>query len=290
MSLKSKLEAVIYAAEEPVTLTQLATLFATEALEWKAAQEAGGRQAGGSNPWRTKSQPSVAEGLEYLDLRKEDGTPLTQADFDATPAAEPDETTETQHGEVAVVETAEQAAAEPIAETAVEAATQREPAGADVTPVDAEAEAKREARQRDREVKAVLRQLIDEIIASYAFDDRGVEIREIAGGVSNGDQAGVPRCSADVHQEPEAGDEVVTARSGDARRDRVQAASYRSRSERDSRSGFVRRVWIADGAEADHDGGPQAGHRTTDSVQDDEGVSAAVWPEGCVGASVNGRV
>ena len=27
MSLKSKLEAVIYAAEEPVTLTQLATLF-----------------------------------------------------------------------------------------------------------------------------------------------------------------------------------------------------------------------------------------------------------------------
>ena len=40
MSLKSKLEAVIYAAEEPVTLTQLAALFATEALEWKAEQEA----------------------------------------------------------------------------------------------------------------------------------------------------------------------------------------------------------------------------------------------------------
>ena len=37
MSLKSKLEAVIYAAEEPVTLTQLATLFGAEALEWKAA-------------------------------------------------------------------------------------------------------------------------------------------------------------------------------------------------------------------------------------------------------------
>jgi segregation and condensation protein B len=48
--------------------------------------------------------------------------------------------------------------------------------------VDAEAEAKREARQRDRDVKAVLRQLIDEIIASCASDDRGVEIREIAGG------------------------------------------------------------------------------------------------------------
>ena len=40
MSLKAKLEAVIYAAEEPVTLNQLAALFAADALEWKAAQEA----------------------------------------------------------------------------------------------------------------------------------------------------------------------------------------------------------------------------------------------------------
>jgi len=40
MSLKAKLEAVIYAAEEPVTLAQLAALFAAEALEWKAEQAA----------------------------------------------------------------------------------------------------------------------------------------------------------------------------------------------------------------------------------------------------------
>ena len=40
MSLKAKLEAVIYAAEEPVTLAQLAGLFADDALEWKAEQEA----------------------------------------------------------------------------------------------------------------------------------------------------------------------------------------------------------------------------------------------------------
>jgi segregation and condensation protein B len=35
---------------------------------------------------------------------------------------------------------------------------------------------------RDREVRAILRQLLDELIASYASDERGVEIREIAGG------------------------------------------------------------------------------------------------------------
>ena len=50
------------------------------------------------------------------------------------------------------------------------------------TPADAETEAKRLARQKDREVKAVLKQLLDELIAGYQADGRGVEIREIAGG------------------------------------------------------------------------------------------------------------
>ena len=36
MSLKAKLEAVIYAAEEPVTLAQLAMIFADDALAWQA--------------------------------------------------------------------------------------------------------------------------------------------------------------------------------------------------------------------------------------------------------------
>jgi segregation and condensation protein B len=48
--------------------------------------------------------------------------------------------------------------------------------------VDPEAEAKRLARLRDREVKAVLRGLLDELIAGYSSDDRGIEIKEIAGG------------------------------------------------------------------------------------------------------------
>ena len=37
MSLKAKIEAVIYAAEEPITLAQLASIFADEALAAKAA-------------------------------------------------------------------------------------------------------------------------------------------------------------------------------------------------------------------------------------------------------------
>ncbi len=45
MSLKAKLEAVIYAAEEPVTLAQLALLFTADALEYKAEQEAAAKAA-----------------------------------------------------------------------------------------------------------------------------------------------------------------------------------------------------------------------------------------------------
>jgi len=64
----------------------------------------------------------------------------------------------------------------------VNPATSAEPPEASAVDADAELEARRIARQRDREVRAVIRSLLDELIASYASDDRGIEIREIAGG------------------------------------------------------------------------------------------------------------
>ncbi len=61
------------------------------------------------------------------------------------------------------------------------AADQQNPPSDEVA-VDAELEARRLARQRDREARAMIRQLLDEIIDDYVSDDRGMEIREIAGG------------------------------------------------------------------------------------------------------------
>lgn len=181
MSLKSKLEAVIYASEEPVTLGQLATLFGAEALELKVAQEAAAAQKAVADSAATAvdpSQPMISEGLEYLDLRTEDGTLLEQAGFAVLPVAEPElatasekaapEAESTATSESQVVESAGGAPAET-----------PQPEGAALDP---EAEAKRAARQRDRDVKAILRQLIDELVADYANDERGIEIREIAGG------------------------------------------------------------------------------------------------------------
>jgi segregation and condensation protein B len=193
MSLKSKLEAVIYAAEEPVTLGQLATLFGAEALELKAVQEAAQKaESDASATAVDPSQPMIAEGLEYLELRTENGTLIDQPGFAVLPVAEPEA------GETAGAETDAGQASSPdtqVSENAQEIATEIPPApvepvpaestgdaSRDVAAPDPEAEAKRVARQRDRDIKAVLRQVIEELIVSYANDERGIEIREIAGG------------------------------------------------------------------------------------------------------------
>jgi segregation and condensation protein B len=152
MSLKAKLEAVIYAAEEPVTLAQLATLFTADALEWKAEQAAAAVEAVAEN----------APEPQFLPIENPDAIPeaeqTTAADESLNVSA--DEQTSTP---------------EAAAETAAPAP---DPDAID----DPEAEFKRQSRLRDREVRAILRQLLDEIITSYADDARGIEIREIAGG------------------------------------------------------------------------------------------------------------
>jgi len=173
MSLKAKLEAVIYAAEEPVTLAQLAMLFAGEAFEWKAEQDAAraaeaGAPADGSLSagWKAAQNAEASAGISPE-------LPLSM-DEAAQPAAEPQPETvaapETSQPVSAAPESVSQENVEPPAE-----APEEDPAAL-------EAEARRAARQRDRDVRAILRELLDQIAATYASDDRGVEIREIAGG------------------------------------------------------------------------------------------------------------
>ncbi len=177
MSLKAKLEAVIYAAEEPVTLAQLALLFTADALEWKAEQEAATAEmaAGAANPELAPDEP-LAENAKFeypaSDQSAPDGIeiptepvvePVAEADSAEVSAA-------TTEGEDSTLDQEDGQTAEPVSETA------------ETDEAAAEANLKHEARLRDREVRTILRQLLDELIAEYASDDRGVEIREIAGG------------------------------------------------------------------------------------------------------------
>jgi segregation and condensation protein B len=176
MSLKAKLEAVIYAAEEPVTLAQLSVLFASEALEWKAEQ----------------ARLAAASAEEQADL-------IADAEGDGAMSLVPNELgdldLETSEADSAPVEstvdiaesptTAESAPnAEIVAEPSSEAGSEASETSADSpeAAADPDVEAKRLVRARDREVRATLRLLLDELIADYAADNRGIEIREIAGG------------------------------------------------------------------------------------------------------------
>jgi segregation and condensation protein B len=134
MSLKAKLEAVIYAAEEPVTLAQLAAIFSDEVsqgLDEAAAPE--------------------AEPATFAELSPESAPPETAA-LDATP---------------------ESPAAESPTSSAEEPASASEPV---------EGDEKKAARQRDRRVRQALQPVLDELIADYTNSERGMEIREIAGG------------------------------------------------------------------------------------------------------------
>jgi segregation and condensation protein B len=150
MSLKAKIEAVIYASEEPVTLAQLVSLLSEEAqaeLDAFAAQQ------------------------ESLPLEEE------EAEIAADPEALNAETT----GDT--VKTA--AATEEPATQAAEAAAETAEAPAQTAEASAEPDAKAEAaasRARERRLRDYFRSLLDQLMTDYASDDRGLEIREVAGG------------------------------------------------------------------------------------------------------------
>jgi segregation and condensation protein B len=186
MSLKAKLEAVIYAAEEPITLAQLAAIFAADAFEWKAEQEAlraeqaeAEANANSATPLLLLNEEGTAEpGLESALGQAEEPAPEVAEAATAKPGtpSEPTPVEDAASAEPSQTEPSspESASIEPTPELS---ASDAEP-GAEL----GESDLKRQARQRDREVRAVLRQILDELIADYAADSRGVEVREIAGG------------------------------------------------------------------------------------------------------------
>ena len=128
MSLKSKIEAVIYACEEPVTLAQLVGVLGMEA-EQELAQ--------------------IAARQHTLHL----------AENPHEEEASAGDTAEALPGEMS------EGAAEIPAEGAGESAAE-----------------KRAGRERERRVREYLRETVEGLIAEYAAGDRGIEVREVAGG------------------------------------------------------------------------------------------------------------
>jgi segregation and condensation protein B len=133
MSLKAKLEAVVYAAEEPVTLALLATIFADEVL-----------------PVLDQAAELEAEQIVLTGLAPEASDQAAEPPTSESPTPEAGDTPPSEEPSV-------------VAETG-------------------EGDEKKAARLRDRRVRQYLQQVLNELIADYASSERGMEIREIAGG------------------------------------------------------------------------------------------------------------
>jgi len=148
MSMKAKVEAIIYATEEPVTLNELASLLKDTVLA----------------ELRTEEEARLA-----LNETVSDGPPVPEADED-----------------LVFAEAVEDAAAEFANEAS--ATTEATPVADQVElDVSASAPTKKEQKQAEereqlKAVKARLSVIIDALTADYASSDRGMEIRQIAGG------------------------------------------------------------------------------------------------------------
>jgi segregation and condensation protein B len=186
MSLKAKIEAVIYASEEPVTLAQLAGLLGHEAQaeldHIDSAQHALALEAATSDEdYLSGEMPADASEIEA-----EHAAALKRHLHDA--AAE-----EAAHARAVRLRTAAATAAmssadsvEPfraILESAPATLEQRSEVSAEVQPEEKdEKKIAREAKEKERRLRDYFRTILDQLIADYATSDRGLEIREVAGG------------------------------------------------------------------------------------------------------------
>jgi segregation and condensation protein B len=158
MSLKAKIEAVIYASEEPVTLAQLVSLLSEEAqaeLDTLAAQQ---------------------ESLPLDEPGAENGPDPEALNAEAT--GEPVES-------AAPSEAAAAAPATDVSSRPEDSQGEAEVEASGMTLEAAEADAKAvtaAARARERRLRDYFRSILDQLIHDYASDERGLEIREVAGG------------------------------------------------------------------------------------------------------------
>ena len=165
MSLKAKIEAVIYASEEPVTLAQLMGLLGQEAQA--ELNQLNSRQqsldlspesaaAGGETGPEAVFEPVPEAETVPVEVKSIEPEPTEEA-----PAQEPEPTEESPIPEHPAVP---EEGAEGNAELAAEQGS------------------KQAERVRERKLREYFRSLLDELIADYVTSERGLEIREVAGG------------------------------------------------------------------------------------------------------------
>jgi segregation and condensation protein B len=161
LSLKAKIEAVIYASEEPVTLAQLVGLLGQEGqAELDRLDDRQGSLGLAGESVSGERGPEEAPGFvqgEHMSESSDMGHPEDVAD-------------DGEAGSSTAPRNYEQDA--PVA-------------GSGAVAEDSGAE-KRVAKDRERRLREFFRGILDELMREYATGDRGLEVREVAGGFRMG--------------------------------------------------------------------------------------------------------
>ena len=176
MSLKAKIEAVIYASEEPVTLAQLIGLLGHEA------------QAELDHLESAQHSLSLDEAEQHLETEAEHAAALDRALHLAAAEEAAHFKAIQQHAaaDAAAMRTSDTLDPEPESVTELAPAALGEqgseaPAAEETSDKKAAREA-REDKERARRLREYFREILDQLIADYANGDRGLEIREVASG------------------------------------------------------------------------------------------------------------
>jgi len=208
MGLKAKIEAVIYAAEEPITLEQISLLVkdiilaeeaATkiaadaiaepEALDGAATNAAGtlAADAGGSTEpapvGGASTEFSVAEPDKVTDDAPAETERASETEVTPAPAPAPASALAQTETNVIAEAPAEVDELEPEAAPAeVAAPTEPEPQASVAAPGQSAGKRRQQPNPEDVRVRLRVRSVIEELIVDYSSEDRGMEIRQVAGG------------------------------------------------------------------------------------------------------------
>ncbi|WP_263380483.1 SMC-Scp complex subunit ScpB [Granulicella paludicola] len=162
MSLKAKIEAVIYASEEPVTLAQLIGLLGEEGQAELDVLAANQLTLG-----TTTGDDDSAPDQDDLNAEVFDTEEVSEPVSEETTAAEPEATDDASTAEVPSSPESAPAAEEATAEADTEPSAKTLAA---------------EQKLAARKLRDYFRDLLDQLIAEYANSDRGFEVKEVASG------------------------------------------------------------------------------------------------------------
>src|SRR6266851_2485006 len=179
MSLKAKIEAVIYASEEPVTLAQLTGLLGHEAQaeldHLDAAQQS----------LTLEEEPADPDALNDEVLSESEAEHAAALDHALHVAAAEEAAHARAVHQHAIADAAAMRTSDTLDPEPEASAAEAEQGSATPPEEPADKKAARESKEdkeKARRLREYFRTILDQLIADYATGDRGLEIREVAGG------------------------------------------------------------------------------------------------------------